>query len=453
MSDARASVSCCSALSRLSCVVCRLLPPFCLGCFECCRPLRCGGEKTYARSARSLRRNLQSLGPAFVKLGQAVSAREDILTHKAAAELRKLCDSVPPFPRRDAARVLREDLGDAAPLLELPDSAVAAASLGQVYRLRVGGAVLALKVQRPGLRESIVVDVVVISLLAGAVRRCVRCCCVARVDPVRVIQCWAETLWEELDYVTEATNMELTRSELVAKGRVRGLVIPAVHWSLTSERVLATDWVCGTKVTDRPRAIGVQHLRIGIEAYTFMIMDLGIAHADPHAGNLLVLGERDENICMLDFGMVVKVPESHRHAWARSLVHMIRGEPDKTLDALIQIGFFPPECPRAEVLPVMTKIWRELVASGSDIQKRKDLVRSCFSEFKTLAMKFDFDLPDYYLTLVRALLTLEGIALTADCDFDIFQAIFPVALRIVAGEAVKDVNRRCCFCRRRAPER
>jgi len=132
---------------------------------------------------------------------------------------------------------------------------------------------------------------------------------------------------------------------------------------------------------------------------------------------------------LLDFGMVIKVPSAHQKAWAACIVHLVRGKYEAVLDCLIEIGFFPADCPRDVVLPTMSRIWREMVACGSDTAKRKEAVKNCFDEITTLVRSFEFDLPRYYLALVRAMLTLEGTALAADCDFDIFEAAFPVALR------------------------
>jgi len=203
-------------------------------------------------------------------------------------------------------------------------------------------------------------------------------------------------------------------------------------WGMTSHRVLGTEWIYGIKVTEVPSAIKRRHIAVGVETYAAMILDLGLVHADPHPGNLLITPSGD-GVCLLDFGMVIEVPPSHRWAWANCLVNLVRCDYNKVLDNLIDIGFFPEDCPRDVLMPVMSRLWAELVKCGSSTQKRKQVVRTCFDELRTLATKFEFNLPDYYLALVRALLTLEGIALAADCEFDIFQATFPVAVRALAS--------------------
>merc|ERR1740121_2219410 len=217
----------------------------------------------------------------------------------------------------------------------------------------------------------------------------------------------------------------------LALAHIEGVVIPPVNWRLTSLRVLTSKWVDGIKITEDPRCVTSRHINIGVDVFAAMVLTVGVVHADPHPGNMLIV-EDGKKVCLLDFGMTVFVPESHRAAWAGVIVHIVRQEYDEVLDKLIDIGFFQRDCPRDVILPVMSKIWRQLVDCGSSIHKRKNAATELYSELTTLLRKFNFGLPDYYVALIRAFLTLEGIALAADCDFDIFQAIFPSCVRFMA---------------------
>jgi len=371
--------------------------------------LRSSGPRRAVENTRRLRLALESLGPAFVKLGQAAASREDVLSDRVAAELRKLCDQVAPFPDEEARRLVIAQLGSGLSL----GRCVAAASLGQV--------------QRPGLNRALAMDVVILKGIARFLRRVMRCFMAAAVDPEQVVDEWAKTLWDELDYKHEGRAMEHMRDALC--GTVGGLVIPRVHWELTALRVLASEWVDGFKITEDPRRVTQRHISIGVEAVAAMILEVGVVHADPHPGNIILTQEDD--ICLLDFGMVCLVPEHHRTVWAKCVVDLVRRDHGAVLDDLIEIGFFPRECPREEMLPVLSKIWDQLVECGSDITKRKSAVQLLYSEILTLVRRFEFALPDYYVALVRALLTLEGMALAADCNFDIFEAAFPAALRFL----------------------
>lgn len=407
-------------------IVCsRLLPISCCILGDVLRP---GGHKNEVKNAQRTRKALEQLGPAFIKLGQCVAAREDILGPGVAAEMRKLCDQVIPIPIEEAQHLLNEELGVSAPLLM--DEAVAAASLGQVYRIKAGGQDLAMKIQRPGLADKLAVDVVILLRVASAGRRVYSWFAVSTVDFVQTIRSWAKTLWQELDYEHEARSMEHMRKNLV--GRVPGLHIPPVHHQLSSMRVLTTQWVHGHKITGSYSNIKPKHVSIGVDAFAAMVLNIGLVHADPHAGNVLIT--YTDEVCLLDFGMVVEVPVSHRMAWAKCIYAMIRKDHNQTLDNLIEIGFFPSNCPRDRILAVMPKIWTELVDCGSDLEKRKRAVQVCFSEILTFVKDFEFDLPDYYLALARAMITLEGIAIAADMEFDIFKAAFPPVLRYLADQ-------------------
>lgn len=417
------------ALARRVVVVTKWLLPVVARCTV--DLMRKGGPKYAVANARRLKKCLEALGPAFVKLGQALAAREDLLSDDVVAELRALCDQVEAFPHEQAQRLVENELSYKAP--DLPRNPVAAASLGQVYRIEVDGKYYALKVQRPGLAKALAIDVVILKGIAKVLRCLVKMCCVTRLDPEQVMEDWAKTLWQELDYRKEAESQEHCRTHICP--RVKGLVVPQVNWQLTSLRVLATEWIDGCKITQDPRAISTRHIKIGVDTYASMIIEHGLVHADPHAGNMLITQGGD--LCLLDYGMVIKVPKEHRKAWASAIVHLVRGNYPEVLESLTVIGIFPRDCAKEVVLPVMSKLWKELVLCGSSTQKRKTAVRTCYSEIMTLVRKFKFDLPDYYVALARALLTLEGIALSADCDFDIFQAAFPVALRALRSAATE----------------
>lgn len=418
----------CKLAARTLTVCGRLLP---VGCCILGDVLRPGGPRHGVKNARRVRKAVEKLGPAFIKLGQAVAAREDVLSTEVATELRKLCDQVVPIPLEQARKLLEEELGPHSPPLQ-DEMCVAAASLGQVYRIKLGDQEFAMKIQRPGLADGLAVDVVILMKTAAISQRVYSWFAVSTMDFVKVVCAWAQTLWQELDYNLEARNMEHMREQLLGGGRSPGLVIPRVHWPLSGMRVLTTEWVKGRRLTESLSCVTPRHISVGVDAFAMMVLDMGLVHADPHAGNVLIT--EDNEVCLLDFGMVVEVPVSHRLAWAKCLWSMIRKDHNQTLDNLIEIGFFPPDCPRERMLEVMPKIWTELVDCGSNIEKRKQAVQKCFSEVLTLVREFEFDLPDYYLALARAMLTLEGIAIAADVEFDIFEAAKPCVIRYLVAQ-------------------
>jgi predicted unusual protein kinase regulating ubiquinone biosynthesis (AarF/ABC1/UbiB family) len=331
--------------------------------------------------------------------------------------------------------MMQEELGSNAPWIE--GEPVAAASLGQVYKISLKNREYAVKIQRPGLAEELVYDIVILIKIANVISKVYAWCCTSS-DLVSVVKSWSLTLWQELDYHREARSMEFMYNTLV--GRVSGLVIPQVYWPLSSLRVLTTEWINGARITSDFGALHARHITIGVEAFATMVLDIGMVHADPHAGNVLITIPGNE-VCLLDFGMVVEVPPSHRIAWAKCLYCLIRGDHDATLDHLMSLGFFPPNCPRERILAVMPPIWTELVACGSNIDRRKKAIQTCSREILTFVREFEFALPDYYLALGRAMITLEGIAIAADMEFDIFKAALPMVMRFLAKQGKKETAR------------
>lgn len=423
---ASASRQGCKIGSRTFTICGRLLP---VGCcifgHNFCQFLCCGQPRIGVKNAKRIKRQFETLGPSFIKLGQAMSAREDVLGPAVSAELRKLCDQVVPIPLEQARCLLEEDLGSKAPLLE--DEPVATASLGQVYRIKVGDQDLAMKIQRPLLAQKLAIDVVILMKAATFFNR-IRTC--KLVDYVQIVRDWAQTLWQELDYEHEGRRQDYMHKQLT--GRVPGLIIPRVHWPLSGTRVLATQWVQGMRLTDSLSKISSKHIATGVDAFASMVLDIGVVHADPHAGNVLIT--KDDKVCLLDFGMIIEMPEEHRIAWAKCVCSMNRKDHAQTLDNLVALGFFPQDCPRGRILEFMPRIWAELVDSGSDIDKRKLAVQKCRKDIITMVRELEFALPDYYLAFARAVIELEGIAVAADAQFDIFKAVLPHAVRYLAEQ-------------------
>merc|ERR1719424_1678325 len=191
--------------------------------------------------------------------------------------MRKLCDQVLPISLEEARKLLHEELGCISPHLE--GEAVAAASLGQVYKLKIEGQEYAMKIQRPGLADALAVDIVVLMKIAAFSGRVSAWFCVSTMDHVAVVRNWAQTLWYELDYELEARNMEYMRGRLIP--RVSGLVIPKVIPHLSSLRVLTTEWVNGTGLTRALDSLTARHIAIGVDAFATMVLDIGLVHADP----------------------------------------------------------------------------------------------------------------------------------------------------------------------------
>lgn len=263
--------------------------------------------------ADSLRRILTRLGPTFIKIGQALSSRPDTLPPEFLAELEVLQDRLPPFPTDAALALIAAELGRPVDEIfsSISEAPVAAASLGQVYRavLRRDGSEVAVKVQRPGVRASIALDVLVLRQLATAVRAVRR----FNSDLPALLDEWATSLFLELNYRQEAANGERF-GELY--GHLEGVYVPKMVRDLTTQRVLVMEWVEGERLRTAYSAAAaepgggagsaddIRLVEIGVRCSLEQLLEFGFYHADPHPGNLL--RTRDGRLAYLDFGEILR---------------------------------------------------------------------------------------------------------------------------------------------------
>ena len=261
-----------------------------------------------ARSrARECAELLVDLGPAFIKAGQALSTRPDIVPPVLLEELSQLQDQLPGFDSALAMACIEDDLG--APVDEIYESLdrepISAASLGQVHRgVLKGGQAVAVKVQRPGLREQITLDLYIVRNIAAWLNSNIG---LIRSDLVALIDELGRRVFEEMDYLNEANNAETFRDLHSHNPRI---AVPAIYREATSRRVLTMEWINGVKLTnlEAVRAMGIDPddmVEVGVSCSLQQLLEHGFFHADPHPGNLLAL--EDGRLCYLDFGMMSEV--------------------------------------------------------------------------------------------------------------------------------------------------
>ncbi|MFN3360315.1 MAG: ABC1 kinase family protein, partial [Pseudanabaenaceae cyanobacterium] len=240
--------------------------------------------------AIELRELLTRLGPAFIKIGQALSTRPDIVPPVYLEELAQLQDRLPSFPNEIAFQFIREELGADPHTIygEISSEPIAAASLGQVYRGRLQtGELVAIKVQRPGIVEQIALDVFILRGLAGWMMRTFW---FIRSDLRAILDEFASRIFEEMDYTCEAANAEKFAAYY---GSLPGIYVPKIYWQYTAKRVLTMEWIEGTKLTEIQRLQeqgfdGRKIIEVGVQCSLRQLLDQGFFHADPHPGNLLV---------------------------------------------------------------------------------------------------------------------------------------------------------------------
>ena len=383
---------------------------------------------------------LTNLGPCFIKVGQALSTRPDLVRRDWLDQLTRLQDDLPAFDHAIALATIEAELG--APAQELfavfPDYPVAAASLGQVYKAQLAdGRWVAVKVQRPNLAFVLRRDLVLIRLLAITT---------APLLPLNlgfglgdIIDEFGRTLFEEIDYRREADNAERFAALFTEQPEV---TVPAVERHLSARRVLTTTWINGTKLQQRhelearrldPAAL----IRTGVIAGLQQLLEFGYFHADPHPGNLFALPGKTGamgHLAYVDFGMMDSISDSDRLTLTGAVVHLINRDFEALAHDFVALGFLNP---RADLNPIVPALEQVLGGALGDNVGSFNF-KAITDRFSELMYDYPFRVPARFALIIRAVVSQEGLALRLDPSFRIIRVAYPyVARRLLAGDTAE----------------
>ncbi|GAB4844096.1 hypothetical protein Ancab_014061 [Ancistrocladus abbreviatus] len=379
--------------------------------------------------AIELREIVTSLGPAYIKLGQALSIRPDILSPVAMTELQKLCDKVPSFPDDVAMALIAEELGQPWHEIysELSPSPIAAASLGQVYkgRLKENGDLVAVKVQRPFVLETVTIDLYIIRNLGLFLRKFPQ----ISIDVVGLVDEWAARFFEELDYVNEGENGTLF-AEMMRKDLPQ-VVVPRTYHKYTSRKVLTTAWIEGEKLSQSTASDVGELVNVGVICYLKQLLDTGFFHADPHPGNLL----RTPNgkLAILDFGLVTKLTDDQKYGMIEAIAHLIHRDYEAIVKDFVKLDFIPEGVNLEPILPVLAKVFDQALEGGG---AKNINFQELASDLAQITFDYPFRIPPYFALIIRAIGVLEGIALVGNPDFAIVDEAYPyIAQRLLTDES------------------
>lgn len=385
-------------------------------------------ENEVAR-AIELREIVTSLGPAYIKLGQALSIRPDILSPAAMTELQKLCDKVPSFPDDVAMALIEEELGQPWHMTysELTPSPIAAASLGQVYkgRLRENGDLVAVKVQRPFVLETVTIDLFVIRKLGLVLRKFPQ----VSIDVVGLVDEWAARFFEELDYVNEGENgtlfAEMMREDLPQ------VVVPKTYEKYTSRKVLTTQWIDGEKLSQSMESDVGELVNVGVICYLKQLLDTGLFHADPHPGNMI--RTPDGKLAILDFGLVTRLTDDQKYGMIEAIAHLIHRDYGAIVKDFVKLGFIPDGVNLEPILPVLAKVFDQALEGGG---AKNINFQELASDLAQITFDYPFKIPPYFALIIRAIGVLEGIALVGNPEFAIVDEAYPyIAQRLLTDES------------------
>eukprot|EP00276_Gloeochaete_wittrockiana_P020163 CAMPEP_0184337648 /NCGR_PEP_ID=MMETSP1089-20130417/6059_1 /TAXON_ID=38269 ORGANISM="Gloeochaete wittrockiana, Strain SAG46.84" /NCGR_SAMPLE_ID=MMETSP1089 /ASSEMBLY_ACC=CAM_ASM_000445 /LENGTH=662 /DNA_ID=CAMNT_0026663545 /DNA_START=293 /DNA_END=2281 /DNA_ORIENTATION=- len=380
------------------------------------------------KRASELRELLTRLGPAFIKLGQALSIRPDIVGPFYMEELQKLCDAVPTFPNEVAYRIMEEDLGRPVSdvYVDMSPKPIAAASLGQVYKakLRSTGAQVAVKVQRPRVLEQVSLDLCLMRQVATTVSSLP----FVHTDFVSVLDEWAYRFFDELDYVKEGQNAARFAKLHSSIPRV---YIPKHFDEYTTRRVLTLEWLDGIKLSEAPPAQIKDLVNVGVQCFLMQLLETGFFHADPHPGNLMVTP--DGKLALLDFGLMSEMKTYQMYGMIEAITHLVNGEYDSVADDFVALDFLPAGVDIAPVIPALTTLFETALGGGGVANIN---FQELSGELAEITFKFPFRIPPYFALILRALSVLEGIALVGDPQFKLVLEAYPyIARRLVTDDS------------------
>lgn len=391
--------------------------------------------------AIQVRRTLTALGPTYIKIGQALSTRPDLIRPDFLEELIKLQDQLPPFPNRIAWDLIETELGQPLGDLyaEISPEPVAAASLGQVYRAKLhSGAEVAVKVQRPKLVPKLTLDLYLIRWMAGWVAPFLPLN--LGHDLTLIVDEFGQKLFEEIDYLNEGRNAERFAANFSDCDYVR---VPSIYWRFCSRRVLTLEWIDGCKLqqSEMLQCAGIDSdaiVKIGVISGLQQLLEFGFFHADPHPGNLFALPAASPDATMggqmayIDFGMMDQLDQRTKETLVDAVVHLINRDYTELAQDFVCLGFLTPETDIRPIVPALELVFKDAI--GESV---KDFnFKTITDRFSELMFAYPFRVPAKFALIIRSLVTQEGLALSVNPDFKIVEVAYPyVAKRLLTAES------------------
>ena len=369
-------------------------------------------SEQFRKNARKVLDTFISLGPVYIKLGQWLSSRADILPQPYLEELAKLQDSVPPAPFDQIKPIIEKDLGPINEKFdEIDSNCISGASLGQVYRGSISGQQVAIKVKRPGIEKVVAKDLKVLKKILPLALRFVDPN--LRYSAKAMLSQFIETIHEEMDYTIESKNLKKIKKDLEKNTKV---IVPSVFDDFSSKNVLTMEYLPGIKVTNvqalDEKGIDREQLVIDVHKVFFtMLLKHSIFHADPHPGNISVTD--DGKLILYDYGMVGRINDKTRFKLIRLYLALVEKNPPRVVNAMVDLGMLIPGYNRSVIEKGI-----ELSISAMHGNKPDEIEVQSFMELANQTMsKFPFMLPKNLALYMRMASIIEGIYKTHNVDF------------------------------------
>lgn len=381
---------------------------------------------------------MEELGPTYIKLGQMLSNRPDFVPEPLIKELEKLLDDVPPFSTEKAREIIEKELGK--PISEIflyfDEKPIGSASIGQVHRARLtSGDDVVVKVQRPNAKRQVITD---LSLIREFVKLTENYFIKAGIlNPLEIVDTFSKSLQSELDYSNEARNLNQFRTLYRDDD---DLYIPKPFRELTTKMVLTSEFISGCKINDIPtlKSWGLRPPDIakkGLNIYLKQIFEVGIFHADPHPGNILI--KPNGKIALIDFGMVGKLMQSQKYAFAGVFISLANKDAKSMATNLRRLSIdHEINDMRAFEYDLNDLIQDYIVLTHDDMGIKDFTVR-----LQKIAYKYKLQIPGVIFLVLRSLAILEGTAKSLDPKFDMLESLKPYGIKLIAEQySLKNIS-------------
>jgi predicted unusual protein kinase regulating ubiquinone biosynthesis (AarF/ABC1/UbiB family) len=390
------------------------------------------------KRARWLKDELVKHGATFIKIGQVLSTRPDLVPLPYVDEMATLQDQVPPFDSELAHRIIREELG--RPIEDVFQVVnpfpLAAASIGQVYKakLKEDGRDVVVKVQRPGLVPVMQLDLAIIRQLTTFVDA--RPWLSRGMPYTAILDEFGHSLFVQADYTKEGEYAERFREHFKT---FKGVTTPRIHWNLTTSRVMTMDYVHGMKPTDlvalEDAGLSFQEIvRTGVRATIKQILEDGFFHADVHPGNLFV--DYEGQLVYIDFGMVGEIGEDVQETIVDIFLHSVHRNYEALVEDFIRLQFLSPEVDRQVLVPVAAFIFQSQYGETGE----RLTVKQIFASISQVLYEYPFRIPEKIAFILRTIITLEGIIHKLWPDFRFLEVAAPYAAKIMLTDAKASIR-------------
>lgn len=381
--------------------------------------------ESLSRAVR-VRMALEELGPTFIKMGQILSTRPDLLPVEFIRELPKLQDNVPPFPFSDVKEIIEKELQKSPDQVfqSFDEHPLAAASIGQVHKARTfNGEEVVVKIQRPHIHRTIEVDLEIMLHLASLMEKHIQGWEIQH--PTKIVEEFARTLEKELDYTLEAAYMERFARQFVDEPTI---YIPRIYQEATNTRILTMEYISGIKASDidKLEEADLDRCKIALRGFDLIMKQIfvhGFFHADPHPGNLFILP--DNIICFVDFGMIGRINMKVREDFANLIMSIVHRNEAKATDALLRLTISEDTDYQSIERDVSEFMDKHCYRPLKDVELGKLL-----HQLLEMVARHRLSIPPDLYLMIKALSTVEGLGRALDPDFDVIQQAAPFVRRI-----------------------